>query len=98
MRKSYGDLRNAYLRLGELQKARTSLEKDLKIAIRDKDKARQGKAHCNLGKWHQSFGDFQRAIFHHEKHRKIAEKTADKSEKGTAYQNLGFAYKSCKKY
>ena len=98
MRKSYGDLGNAYLRLGELQKARTSLEKDLKIAIRDKDKARQGKAHCNLGKWHQSFGDFQRAIFHHEKHRKIAEKMADKSEKGTAYQNLGFAYKSCKKY
>lgn len=96
MRKSYGDLGNAYFRLGELQKARDNLEKDLKIPVREKNKAREGKSHCNLGKWHQSFGDFQQAQLHHENHLKIAKKIKDKSEEGTAYQNLGFAYKTCK--
>ena len=98
MRQSYSDLGNAYLRIGELQKALDHLQKELEIAKREEDKAREGTAHCNLGKWYQSIGDFKKAEKYHKFHLKIARKIKDKSGEGTANQNLGFVDKSWGKH
>ena len=91
---AYGNLGNAYLLLGDFQKAIEHPEKHLKIAIEIGNRAGEGQAYGNLGNAYKSLGDFRKAIEYHEKHLKIAIEIGDRAGEGRAYGNLGNAYKS----
>ena len=69
---SYGNLGNAYRRLGDFKKAIECHERHLKIAKEVGDSSGEGKSYCNLGNAYHSLGDFKKAIEYHEGHLKIA--------------------------
>ena len=71
-RGAYGNLGNAYLYLGDYQKAIEYHEKHLKIAIEIGDRGGECGAYGNLGNAYCSLGDYRKAIEYHEKQLKIA--------------------------
>ena len=93
-----GNLGNAYLSMGDYQKAIDYLEKSLKLATELVDRAGEGRAYGNLGNTYQSLGDFQKAIEYHEKDLKIAQQIGNRAGEGGAYGNLGNAYQALGDY
>ena len=91
---AYGNLGNAYHRLGDFKKAIEYHNLHLKIAKEVGDKHREGNAYGNLGNAYQSLGDFKKAIEYHNLDLKIAKEVGDKHGEGGAYDNLGNAYDS----
>ena len=79
--KAYGNFGNAYLSLGDYQKAIEYHEKRLKIAKEVVDRAGEGRAYGNLGIAYQALGDYQKTIEYHEKGLKIAKKSVIGLEK-----------------
>ncbi|CAH3161835.1 unnamed protein product, partial [Pocillopora meandrina] len=91
---AYGNLGNAYHRLGDFKKAIEYHNLHLKIAKEVGNKHGEGNAYGNLGNAYQSLGDFKKAIEYHNLHLKIAKEVGDKHGEGNAYGNLGNAYES----
>ncbi|XP_066022688.1 tetratricopeptide repeat protein 28-like [Pocillopora verrucosa] len=91
---AYGNLGNAYHRLGDLKKAIEYHNLHLKIAKEVGDKHGEGGAYGNLGNAYRRLGDFKKAIEYHNLHLKIAKEVGDKHGEGGAYGNLGNAYSS----
>ncbi|CAH3165995.1 unnamed protein product, partial [Pocillopora meandrina] len=91
---AYGNLGNAYDRLGDFKKAIEYHNLDLKIAKEVGDKHGEGNVYGNLGNAYLSLGDFKKAIEYHNLHLKIAKEVGDKHGEGVAYGNLGNAYLS----
>ena len=69
--KAYGNLGNAYLSLGDYQKAIDYHEKRLKIAKEIGDRIGEGRGYVNLGSAYWSLGFYRKAIEYHAKHLKI---------------------------
>ena len=90
--KAYGNLGNAYHRLGDFKKAIEYHNLHLKIAKEVGDKHGEGSAYGNLGNAYHSLGGFKKAIEYHNLHLKIAKEVGDKHGEGGAYGNLGNAY------
>ena len=89
---AYGNLGNAYDRLGDFKKAIEYHNLHLKIAKEVGDKHGEGGAYGNLGNAYGCLGDFKKAIEYHNLHLKIAKEIGDKHGEGGAYGNLGNAY------
>nr|XP_058943966.1 tetratricopeptide repeat protein 28-like [Pocillopora verrucosa] len=89
---AYGNLGNAYHRLGDFKKAIEYHNLHLKIAKEVGDKHGEGGAYGNLGNAYHRLGDFKKAIEYHNLHLKIAKEVGDKHGEGGAYGNLGNAY------
>ncbi|CAH3163990.1 unnamed protein product, partial [Pocillopora meandrina] len=92
--KAYGNLGNAYDRLGDFKKAIEYHNLHLKIAKEVGDKHGEGNAYGNLGNAYGSLGYFKKAIEYHNLDLKIAKEVGDKHGEGNAYGNLGNAYGS----
>ena len=95
---AYGNLGNAYLFLGDFERAFTYYEKHWKIAIEIGDRAGEGQAYGSLGNASFLLGEFRKAIEYHEKRLKIAMEIGDRAGEGRAFGNLGSAYKSLGDY
>ena len=91
---AYGNLGNAYHRLGDFKKAIEYHNLHLKIAKEVGDKHREGNAYGSLGNAYDSLGDFKKAIEYHNLHLKIAKEVGHKHGEGNAYGSLGNAYLS----
>ena len=78
----------------DFQNALVRHERDLIISREVGDRARKGRAYCNLGNAYHSLGDLQKAIECHERHLKISKEVGDRTGEGRAYSNLGNAYHS----
>ena len=91
---AYGNLGNAYVRVGDFQKAIEYHERHLKISKEVGDRAGEGKAYGNLGNAYHSLGDFQKAIEYHERDLKISKEVGDRAGEGRAYGNLGNAFRN----
>ena len=91
---AYGNLGNAYHRLGDFKKAIEYHNLHLKIAKEVGDKHGEGGAYGNLGNDYHLLGDFKKAIEYHNLHLKITKAVGDKKGEGVAYGNLGNAYDS----
>ena len=63
--RAYGNLGNAYHRLGQFQQAIEYHKQHMSIAIEVGDRAGQGGAYGNLGIAYHSLGQFQQAIEYH---------------------------------
>ena len=90
--KAYGELGNAYNRLGDFKKAKKYHELCIEITKQVGDASIGGAAYGNLGGDYQGLGDFKTAIHYHELCLKIAKQVGDVSSEGTVYGNLGSAY------
>ena len=88
----YGNLGNAYHRLGDFKEAIEYHNLHLKIAKEVGDKHGEGNAYGNLGNAYHRLGDFKKAIEYHNLYLKIAKEVGDKHGEGNAYGNLGNAY------
>ena len=91
---NYGNLGNAYYKLGDLKKATEYYNLHLQIAKEEGDERGESHAYCNLGNAYGSLGDFKKAIEYQNLHLQIAKKVGDKHGEGDAYNNLGVAYRS----
>ncbi|CAH3131930.1 unnamed protein product, partial [Pocillopora meandrina] len=91
---AYGNLGNAYFRLGDFKKAIEYHNLHLKIAKEEGDKHGEGNAYGNLGNAYGRLGDFKKSFEYHNLHLKIAKEKGDKHGEGVAYGNLGNAYDS----
>ena len=89
---TYGNLGNAYGRLGDFKKAIEYHNLHLKIAKEVGDKHGEGGAYGSLGNAYRRLGDFKKAIEYHNLHIKIAKEVGDKHGEANAYGNLGNAY------
>ena len=89
---AYGNLGNAYHRLGDFKKAIEYHNLHLKKAKEVGDRYGEGGAYGNLGNAYHRLGDFKKAIEYHNLHLKIAKEVGDKHGEGNAYGNLGNAY------
>ena len=89
---AYGNLGNAYHRLGDFKKAIEYHNLHLKIAKEVGNKHEEGNAYHNLGNANYRLEDFKKAIGYHNLHLKIAKEVRDKREEGKAYGNLGSVY------
>ncbi|CAH3150914.1 unnamed protein product, partial [Porites lobata] len=78
----------------DFQNALVRHERDLIISREVGDRARKGRAYCNLGNAYHSLGDLQKAIECHERHLKISKEVGDRTGEGRAYSNLSNAYHS----
>ena len=88
----YGNLGNAYFRLGDFKKAIEYHNLDNKTAKEVEDKHGEGSAYGSLGSAYLSLGDFNKAIEYHNLDNKTAKEVLDKHGEGVAYGNLGNAY------
>ncbi len=86
-----GDLGQAYLHLGETQRAIQCYERQLAIARKDDDLHNMGVALSNLGIAYSYLGDCHRAAAYHEQHLAIARQIGDRQGEGVALGNLGNA-------
>ena len=91
---AYGNLGNAYQRLGDFKQAVKYHNQHLCIAKELGDRAGEGRAYGNLGNAYQSLGDFKQAVKYHNQHLGIAKELGDRAGEGRAYGNLGNAYDS----
>ena len=91
---NYGNLGNAYYKLGDLKKSIEYHNLDLKLAKEVGDKHREGGAYGNLGNAYCSLADFKKAIEYYNLHLQIAKEVGDERGEGHAYGNLGNAYGS----
>ncbi|CAH3156955.1 unnamed protein product, partial [Pocillopora meandrina] len=90
---AYGNLGNAYHRLGNFKKTIEYHNLHLKIAKEVGDKHGEGNAYGSLGNAYFSLGDFKKAIEYHNLHLEIAKEVGDKHGEGCVYGNLGIAYR-----
>ena len=60
-RMSYGNLGNAYRRLGDFKKAIEYHERHLKIAKEVGDRSGEGNSYCNLGNAYDILGDLKKS-------------------------------------
>ena len=86
---AYGDLGNAYFRLGDFKQAIEYHQQNLSIAKDVGDRAGEGAAYGNLGNAHNSLGQFQEAVEYYKQHLRIANDLEDRAGKGRAFCNLG---------
>ncbi|CAH3165976.1 unnamed protein product [Pocillopora meandrina] len=91
---AYGNLGNAYDRLGDFKKAIEYHNLHLKIAKEVGDKHGEGNAYGNLGNAYHRLGDLKKAIEYHNLILKIAREAGDKHGEGNTCGNLGNAYLS----
>ena len=86
---TYGNLGNAYYKIGDFKTAIDYHELLLKISKKAGDRAREGSTCGNIGVAYYSLGDFKKAVSYHELHLKIAKEVGDRAEEGRACRNLG---------
>ena len=89
---AFGNLGDAYLRLGDFKQAIKSFEKHLNIAKEVGDKTGEGNAHGNLGNAYSILGDVKQAIENVKQHLRIAKEIGDRAGEVTSYGSLGNAY------
>ncbi|KAL9965104.1 hypothetical protein ACROYT_G028857 [Oculina patagonica] len=90
--RAYGNLGNAYYRLGDFKKAIEYLKHYLEVAKKVGDTAGERRAYVTLGCAYNNLGNFKKAIEYHERHLKIAKEVGDTTGEGSAYGNIGNAY------
>ena len=90
--RSYGNLGNAYLGLGQFKTAIDYHKRLLEITKEVGDKAGEGASYGNLGSDYHCLGQFKTAIDYHKQHLEIAKEVGDKAGEGASYGNLGNAY------
>ena len=91
---SYGNLGDAYYRLGDFEKAKEYYNLHLQKAKEVGDKHGEGNTHGNLGNVYYRLGDFEKAKEYHNLHLQIAKEVGDKHGEGNAHGNLGNVYYS----
>ena len=89
---------NAYLSLGEYQKAIEYYEKGLEISTAIGDLSGIASDNGNLGNAYLSLGEYQKAIEYHEKSLEISTAIGDQSGIANNNGNLGNAYLSLEEY
>ncbi|PFX21003.1 Tetratricopeptide repeat protein 28 [Stylophora pistillata] len=90
----YGNLGNAYRRLGDYHETIKDHECDLQISKEVGNKAGEGQAYGNLGNAYHRLGEVHKAIEYLELDLQIAKEVGDKAGEGRACGNLGNAYDS----
>ena len=90
--KAYGNLGNAYCRLGNFKQGIEYHNQQLNIAKEVGDTAGEGKAYGSLGNAYCSLGNFKKAIEYHNQDHSIAREVGDRAGEGRACCNLGNAY------
>ena len=90
--RALGNLGNAYLQLGEPQRAIEYYEQAVAIARETGDRGGEGGALGNLGSAYADLEEPQRAIEYYEQAVAIARETGDRGGEGAALGNLGSAY------
>ena len=93
-----GNLGNAYLSLGEYDKAIEYYEKGLEISHAIGDKSGIASKNGNLGNAYLSLGEYDKAIEYYEKGLEISHAIGDKSGIASKNGNLGNAYLSLGEY
>ncbi|MEM6399041.1 MAG: tetratricopeptide repeat protein [Cyanobacteria bacterium P01_D01_bin.116] len=91
-RTSLTQLGNAYLRLGEYQRAIEFYRQHLQISEEIGDRLRKGQSLGNLGNAYLCLGEYQRAIEFYRLHLQISEEIGDREGEGSSLGNLGCAY------
>ena len=86
---SYGNLGNAYQRLGQFKTAIQYHQRHLEIAKEVGDKAGEGASYGNLGNAYGSLGKFKTAIEYHQRHLEIAKEVGNKTEEACSLYSLG---------
>ena len=89
---------NAYVSLGEYQKAIEYYEKSLQISTEKGDRSGIASKNCNLGNAYQRLGEYHKAIEYYEKGLKISTEIEDRSAIASSNGNLGIAYGSLGEY
>ncbi|XP_066028589.1 uncharacterized protein [Pocillopora verrucosa] len=90
--RSYGNLGNAYCRLGQFKIAIDYHKQDLEIAKEVGDRAGEGGSYGNLGSVYLRLRQFKTAIDYHKQNLEIAKEVGDKAGEGVSYGNLGNAH------
>jgi tetratricopeptide (TPR) repeat protein len=90
----FGSLGNAYLSIGQVERAIEYYEQALKIAREIEDRKGEGADIGNLGIAYCSLGQVERAIEYYEQAIKIAREIEDRRQEGNNLGNLGSAYYS----
>ena len=93
-----GNLGNAYLSLGEYQKAIQYYEKGLELSTAIGDQSGIAIKNGNLGNAYLSLGDYQKAIQYYKKGLEISTNVGDQSGIASNNGNLGNAYDSLGEY
>jgi len=88
---AYGNLGNAFLRLGDVTKALDNHNLQLMAAKDLGDKSEEQTAYSNLGNSHQCLGNFQKAIDYHNRALDMAKEAGDRAGEKRAYIGLSNA-------